>query len=402
MRYIFILMLVVSILGCRKFEDVFIKRNLKFVSIQLNAALSDSPDSSLIPYTAIDGELLHCTVDCNTSGFFAGSLWYMFELTGDQHWATNAKRFTESLAPMQYYAKSHDSGVMLFSSYGNAFRLTNSEAYKQVLINGAELLYTRFNKTMGSIKSWDDGNAMSGEKWQFPVSIGSLMNLDLLFYASKVSKNPKYREIAITHANTLLQNHFREDGSSCQVVDYDSITGIPLGQYTKQGLSNTSSWARGQAYGLYGYVLCFQETGDSNYLRMAEKIANYILTHPHLPFDHIPYWDFNAKDMENLPERNEKLHKFPNTPRDASAAAIMCSSLFKLSKLSLENKERFKDSAMWILASLSRDYKADKDKNKWFVLDHSVGDLPTNTEINVSLNYADYYYLEAMQCYRNY
>lgn len=315
-----------------------------------------------------------------TCGFPAGSFWNMYELTGDVFWKEVALENTLKLEGVQYRTNTHDLGFMVFCSYGNALRLTGNEEYKNVILQASESLLTRFKPTVGCIKSWDHGD------WQFPVIIDNMMNLEMLFWASEVSGDPKFREAAISHADVTLENHFRDDWSSYHVVGYDTITGQPVVKQTHQGLSDESAWGRGQAWGLYGYTMTYCETTDKKYLNAAENIAAFIMNN--LPEDMVSYWDFNDP-------------KIPEANRDASAAAITASALFKLSQLA-DDGQVYLDTANKILESLtSEKYRATGGTNGGFILKHSVGHKPKSSEVDVAINYADYYYLEALKRKRN-
>jgi len=311
-----------------------------------------------------------------TCGFPAGSFWYMYELTGDVFWKEVALENTLKLEGVQYRTTTHDLGFMVFCSYGNAYRLIGNEEYKDVILQASESLLTRFNPTVGCLKSWDHGD------WQFPVIIDNMMNLEMLFWASEVSGDPKFKEAAISHADVTLENHFRDDWSSYHVVDYDTITGEPIGKVTHQGLSDESAWGRGQAWGFYGYTMTYRETTDKKYLNVAENIAGFILEN--LPEDGVSYWDYNDPEI-------------PETNRDASAAAITASALFELSVLA-DDGQKYLDTANKILESLtSEKYRATDGTNGGFILKHSVGHMPKSSEVDVAINYADYYYLEALK-----
>lgn len=317
-----------------------------------------------------------------TSGFFPGTLWYIYEATGDSLYKKYAKEYTKRIESEQYTTDNHDVGFMLYCSYGNGFRLTKDPSYKSVLLNGAQSLSTRFKERVGLIRSWDDHK----DKWDYPVIIDNMMNLELLAWASKNSDNPKYVDIAVKHADKTLKNHFREDYSSFHVVSYDTITGQVAKRNTNQGYADNSSWARGQAWGLYGFTEMFRETKDLKYLLHAENIAKYLLNHPNLPKDKVPYWDYNAPDI-------------PNAKRDASAAAVMASALIELSQVTNDKvlSENCLTTAETILRTLTSDeYLADAGTNGLFVLKHSVGNMPINKEIDAPLSYADYYYVEAL------
>jgi len=316
-----------------------------------------------------------------TCGFFPGNLWLMYELSNDKFFKTEAIKYTEALDTVQYFTHTHDVGFMLYCSYGNAYRLTKKNKYKKVLHNGANSLISRYNKKVGCIRSWDFG------PWQFPVIVDNMMNLEFLMWTSKSTKDNKYRDIAISHANKTIQNHFRDDNSSYHVVSYDTITGEAIQFQTHQGYADDSAWSRGQGWGLYGYTFMYRETKNPEYLEQAEKIAEFIMNHPRMPKDKIPYWDFDAPNM-------------PHAPRDASAASLIASALLELSTLSVEGDKYFK-YAEDILKSLSTDeYLAKKGENAYFLLKHCTGNLPNNSEIDTTLNYADYYFLEALLRYK--
>jgi uncharacterized protein YyaL (SSP411 family) len=209
-----------------------------------------------------------------------------------------------------------------------------------------------------------------------------MMNLELLFAATKLTGDSSFYKIAVTHANTTMKNHYRPDNSSYHVVDYDTATGKAKAKQTAQGYSDESAWARGQSWGLYGYTMCYRFTKDKRYLEQAEKIAAFILNHPNMPKDLVPYWDFNAPNI-------------PNEERDASAAAILASGLYELSTYS-NNGKLYKEKANAIVESLTNNYRSAIGENKGFILLHSTGSRPSNTEVDVPLSYGDYYYLEAL------
>ena len=314
------------------------------------------------------------------SGFYAGSLWQASELTGDTVLLKLAREFTLPLEKEQFNGGTHDMGFKMMCSFGQGYRITRDSAYRDILIQSAKTLTTRFNEKIGSIRSWDHNK----DKWQFPVIIDNMMNLELLFWASKQTGDHLYYNVAVKHAETTLANHFRTDNSSFHVVDYDTLTGAVIKKNTHQGFSDSSAWSRGQAWGLYGYSMCYRETGIVSFLYQAEKIADFILNHPNLPADKIPYWDFDAPAT-------------PSRPRDVSAAAITASALYELAQFVPQKKDFYIRSAEQILNSLNNTYSSKPGENMGFLLDHSTGSFPHNSEIDVPINYADYYYLEAIQ-----
>ncbi len=336
-------------------------------------------DSLVVPRTINEvGSLRVVTGGDWTSGFFPGTLWYMYELSGAELWKEKAIAYTATLEKEQYNASNHDVGFRMFCSYGNALRISQDEAYIPVLVQSAKTLISRYYEGVGCIRSWDFNDSV----WQCPVIIDNMMNLELLFWASEQTGDSIYSEIAISHALTTLQHHFRDDFSTVHVVDYDTITGEVRQRNTHQGYSDESSWARGQAWGLYGYTMCYRFTRDERFLEQAENIAGFLLNHPNLPEDGVPYWDFNDPGI-------------PDVPRDVSAAAIIASALYELSAYS-EKGDMYESEADRILSSIWSNYRSAEGDNYGFILDHSTGNKPGGSEIDVPLNYADYYFLEAL------
>ncbi len=394
------LILITLFSSCNKKEKaVLSSEKIQFIKGQFENTLAVAKDPFKIPRTITkDGELVTVDIFDWTSGFFAGNLWQMYELTGEEKWKKEAAKWTEALDSIQYFSNHHDVGFMINCSYGNGLRLTGNKDYEKVMIQAAKSLSKRYSPITKCIKSWDYRKAWDGKtEWFYPVIIDNMMNLELLFKATLFSGDDTFQKIAIQHALTTMKNHYRADFSSYHVVDYDSITGQVLDKATCQGFTDESSWARGQAWGLYGFTMCYRYTKDARFLKFAENIAGYILNHPNLPKDMIPYWDYNVVDSGLTPEWNYDPSKYPVIPRDASAAAITSSALFELSEYSKGNQEKYRLAASKILESLaSPTYMAVPGNNKYFILNHSVGSIPHGVEIDVPLVYADYYFLEAL------
>jgi hypothetical protein len=340
------------------------------------------PDKFPKTWYSIAGKLETSNSGWWCSGFYPGTLLYMYEQTKDTVLYNEAIRMLDVLKSEQFNRNTHDLGFMMYCSFGNANRLQPSPAYKEILLNSARSLCTRFNPKVGCIKSWDS------KKPEFIVIIDNMMNLELLFWATRETGDSSFYKIAVTHANTTMKNHFRNDYSSYHVVTYNPETGAVQQKRTAQGAADSSAWARGQAWGLYGYTVMYRETKDPRYLEQANHIAAFILHHPNLPADKIPYWDYNAPGI-------------PGTLRDASAAAVMASALIELSHyVGKKESNQYFSTATAILQTLSGPvYKAAAGANGGFLLQHSVGHMPAKTEIDVPLSYADYYYMEAMKRY---
>ncbi|MCM5530137.1 glycoside hydrolase family 88 protein [Parasegetibacter sp. NRK P23] len=317
------------------------------------------------------------------SGFYPGTLFYLHEQTKNPVLEKELTRILKPLEKEQFNKTTHDLGFMMFCSFGNVYLKNPTPEYKQILINSAKSLASRFNPTVGCIRSWDSRNN------DFLVIIDNMMNLELLFWATKETGDSSFYNIAVTHANTTMKNHFRPDFSSYHVINYNATDGSVKQKKTAQGYSDASAWARGQAWGLYGFTVMYRATKDKKYLEQAEHIADFILNHPNLPADKIPYWDFNAPDI-------------PKALRDASAGAVMAAAFMELYKYTGKEKAKtYYNAGETMIRSLSAaPYNAAPGTNGGFILQHSVGHIPQGTEVDVPLTYADYYYVEAMKRYK--
>ena len=321
------------------------------------------------------------------SGFFPGELLYMYEYTKNEKWKKAAHRQTILLEREKNNRRTHDMGFKIYCSYGNAYRLTGDTVYRNVLIQSAKTLATRFNPVVGCIRSWDFDKMRRENpdepEWDFPVIIDNMLNLELLFRATRESGDSAFYKMAVSHAEKTMKNHFRKDFGTYHVVDYDSETGNVRQKNTHQGYNHESVWARGQAWGLYGFVMCYRETGKPEFLEQAKHIADFIFSNPNLPKDLIPYWDYNAPEI-------------PNEPRDVSAGACTASALYELAEYDKENAALHLKRADQIIENITKFYRADFRTNHGFLLLHGTGCKPLNAEIDQPLVYADYYFLEAL------
>jgi len=366
--------------------DKVIDESLAFSVQQYNlmtSVMKDKPDQ--LPRTLDDNGNLK-TADSRwwTSGFYPGTLWYLSEYSNDPKIREDAVSITARVEREKYTTNNHDVGFILYCSFGNGLRITGDTSYNEVLLTGAKSLCTRFRPNIGCIQSWGSNN-----KWQFPVIIDNMMNLELLMWAFKNSGDSSFYKIAVTHADTTIKNHFRPDYSTYHVVSYDTITGKVQVKNTAQGFADESAWSRGQSWGLYGYTMIYRETKLDRYLKQAEHIADFLLNNPNMPEDKIPYWDFSAPGI-------------PDATRDASAAAIMASALIELSGyVNPEKGKTYLNIAETQIRTLASPlYTAKPGANGNFVLMHSVGSIPADSEVDVPLTYADYYFIEAMMRYR--
>lgn len=336
-----------------------------------------------------DGSVHYCEVTDWRSGFFPGTVWYLYELTGDTALLPYARKYTEAVAEAQHLKWHHDVGFMVGSSFGNGLRLTGDSAYADAMIEAARSLSTRFRPHAGIIQSWDvdPGSEREAKGWTCPVIIDNMMNLELLFEATRLSGDSSFHNLAVSHADRTLKEHFRPDGSCFHVIDYDSISGEVAHRHTAQGCAHSSAWARGQAWAIYGFTVAYRYTGNPDYLQRATGTFEFMKNHPSMPADKIPYWDMDAPGI-------------PDEPRDASAAAVIASALYELSDcpVGADKSLSYREYADSIMQSLSSpEYTAAPGENGRFLLKHSVTSKPANVEIDVPLNYADYYYLEALK-----
>ncbi|MDL2221177.1 glycoside hydrolase family 88 protein [Parabacteroides sp. OttesenSCG-928-N08] len=315
------------------------------------------------------------------SGFFPGELWYLYENNSTAELKRYAEMYTDRVEPAKKLTGTHDLGFMLNCSFGNGYRLTQNPRYLEIMTEGAHSLATRYQPHLELIRSWD----FNRDRWQYPVIIDNMMNLEFFTSVSRMTGDQQFAEIANKHAMKTMEHHFRPDYSSYHVISYDTISGMPHIKQTHQGLADESAWARGQAWGLYGYVSMYRETGKKAYLNQALHIAAFMMNHPTMPEDKVPYWDFDDP-------------KIPEVPRDASAAAIMASALIELSQLVEDGTgQLYLDYAIAQVRSLSSpDYLAEPGTNGNFAIMHCTGHLPGNSEVDVPLSYADYYYVEAL------
>ena len=336
-----------------------------------------------LPKTFENGKVTYIPIDDWCSGFYPGSLWYLQQLTGNKDWGARAMRYTEMLDSVQYLKWHHDVGFMIGSSYLNGYRLCAHKEYVPVIVQTARSLATRFHPGAGIIQSWNTDRGWQSQRgWTCPVIIDNMLNLELLFEATRLSGDSTFHKIAVSHANATLAHHFRPNGSCYHVVDYEPVTGKVLRRQTAQGYDDESAWARGQAWTIYGYTVCYRYTHDRRYLQRAENTLHFILTNKNMPRDLVPYWDYDAP-------------KIPYEPRDVSSAACVASALVELD--SYLPGRGYRQLAIKMLRFLSTSaYRAKLGENGCFLLMHSVGSIPHNNEIDVPLNYADYYFLEAL------
>ena len=370
-------------------EKSFIDENIDFARAQLGNEIEviEASGKCLNPVTLKkDSSVYYCGYGDWRSGFFPGSVWYLYELTGDTALLPLAQKYTWAIEEAKNLTWHHDIGFIVNCSFGNGLRLTADPSYKDVMVQAAKSLSTRFREAPQVIQSWNVDKGWQSERgWECPVIIDNMMNLELLFEATKLSGDSTFYNVAVAHADRTLQEHFRPDGSCYHVIDYSIEDGTVRHRQTAQGYADESAWARGQAWAIYGYTVCFRETKDRKYLDQALKTFEFMKNHKNMPADLVPYWDLDAPNI-------------PNEPRDASSASVIASALYEICTYPVENPQSYKEYADKIMESLATaDYTAPLGENGRFLLMHSVGSIPHNSEIDVPLNYADYYYLEALK-----
>lgn len=383
----------VGLLSCSSAEktpDLDVNRQLSYCNVQLNKTLAVIGDTVLVPRNILTGQsdwnLVRVDITEWTVGFWPGILWYDYEASMQNEMKNHAIHYTELLKPLTTLpAYDHDLGFQLFCSYGNAYRLTGKEEYKQIVLNAADTLATLFKPKVGTILSWP--REVEPNNWPHNTIMDNMMNLEMLYWAARNGGDEKLYDIATKQAETTMKHQFREDGGNYHVAVYDTISGDFIKGVTHQGYADSTLWARGQAWAIYGYTMVYRETRDKEFLRFAEKVTDLYLSR--LPKgEYVPFWDFDAPNI-------------PNEPRDASAAAIVSSALLELSQIEDDkNKaDEYKAAAINMLIELSSDKYQSGDSASSFLL-HSTGHWPNGSEINASINYADYYYIEALVRYK--
>lgn len=386
-KFVIIPITLTFIVSCKTVLTSFnVKKELDYCAAQtLKTVNEKGKDSSFIPRSILKNsrEWRYVNYHDWTCGFWPGILWYNYEYSKDIKWKNEAERYCKALFPLvDSAAIDHDLGFQVFCSIGNGYRLTKDSVYKTVLLRAADTLSKLFNPKVGTILSWP--REVAGVDWplRHNTIMDNMINLELLFWASKNGGSKHLYDIAVKHAETTMRNHFRPDYSSYHVVVYDTASGEKIKGITHQGFSDTSMWARGQSWAIYGFTMVYRETRDQKFLSFAQKITDVYLKQ--LPDDLIPYWDFNDPAI-------------PNAPRDASAACIVASAMLELSTLVADKSKakEYQSKAEKMILSLSSENYQSRDINNAFLL-HSTGHKPNKSEIDASIIYADYYYIEAL------
>ncbi|MFB9052710.1 glycoside hydrolase family 88 protein [Formosa undariae] len=312
------------------------------------------------------------------SGFWPGVLWYNYEYTGDAEIKAAAEKFTAPIKTIAFTsAEDHDIGFQVYCSFGNGYRLTGNEAYKDIMLAAADTLATLYNPIVGSIHSWP-----SKQEYPHNTIIDNMMNLELLFWAAKNGGDKKLYDIANSHAEVTMNNLVRSDSAVYHLGSFDDKTGQFIRGVTHQGYADESMWARGQTWGIYGFAVAYRETGRADFLNTSIKLTEHYLNR--LPKDGVPFWDFDDPTI-------------PNAPKDASAAAIAACGLLELADLVKDDKlkEKYRHEAKRFVTALSSKAYFSGDENNALLL-HSTGHHPKGREVDEPIIYADYYFMEAL------
>lgn len=398
MKKIVFALCILGLCACapKKENTIDPNKELDYCAAQVNRTLNELRGEKGIDYTMTPRNIMDSLSTWHlrkvskeewTAGFWPGILWYDYEHTRDENIKQEAERFTESLEFLAYTpAYDHDLGFLVFCSYGNGYRLTQNPKYKEVILATADTLATLFNPTVGTILSWPR-EVDNGRFAPHNTIMDNMINLEMLYWAAKNGNNKSLYDIATRHAEVTMEHHFRQDGGNYHVALYDTATGRFIKGVTHQGYADSTLWARGQAWAIYGYTVVYRETGDKKFLRFAEKVTDLYLSR--MPEgDHVPYWDIDAPDI-------------PAAPRDASAAAVVASALLELCELEDDPQKAtaYKQAATNMLIELSSEKYQSRARKPSFLL-HSTGHWPNGSEIDASINYADYYYIEALSRYK--
>lgn len=381
---------VCSAVSCTEERERFrVECALDYCDAQIHRTLNElknaegRTDYTMMPRNIMDSlNTWHCRKVSEKewcSGFWPGVLWYDYEYTQNPKIREEAEKFTASLEYLsQRPPYDHDLGFLMFCSYGNGYRLTLNSHYKNVIINTANAYIDLYKPAVGALLSWPRHMEDYGGH---NVIMDNMINLEMLFWAAKNGGNPELYDVAVAHADKTMRYHFRPDYTSYHVAVYDTITGDFIRGCTHQGYDDNSMWARGQAWAIYGYTVMYRETQDIKYLDFVQKVTDVYLKN--LPEDYVPYWDFNDPAI-------------PDAPRDASAACVVASALLELSGYVSNRKNReYREAAVKMLESLSTSTYQCRNSKPAFLL-HSTGHKPAGTEIDASIIYADYYYIEAL------
>ncbi|MEU8732800.1 MULTISPECIES: glucuronyl hydrolase [Streptomyces] len=309
-------------------------------------------------------------------GFWPGTLWMAHLHSEDETFRTLALASARGLAPRQYDTSTHDLGFLFSPSWVTAWRLTGEAEWRDGALRAADSLLQRYNPRGRFIRAW---GRLSSPDNAGRVIVDTMMNLDLLAFASRETGDEKYLSAATEHARTTQRYFPRGDGSTPHVYDFDPDSGAPVGPGTVQGYSPASCWSRGQAWGVYGFTTIHRRTGDPAFLHTARRLADFATAA--LTEDHVPVWDYRAPQQ-------------PYDVKDASAGAIMACGLLDLAAVT--GRQGYRDTALRILTALARTCLTTDSDRAQAVVARCTRNRPAEDGVEISLPYADYYLLEGI------
>ena len=394
MKKLFFAALLGGLIACQQQQtaNIAVDQQLDYCAHQVQRSLETLRDSAGgYDYTMEPRNILQeqATWNCRRasaeewcSGFWPGILWMDYSYTKDEDVRKAAEGYTEALSFLGTQpVYDHDLGFLVINSFLKGYETTGSKSYKQTALAAADTLATLFNNKVGTLLSWPRHVKDYGGH---NTIMDNMINLELLFWAAENGGSSRLKDIAVKHAETTMKHHFREDGSCYHVAVYDTLTGAFIKGMTHQGYADSSMWSRGQSWAIYGYTMVYRYTQDARFLAFAQKVTDiYLKRLQETSNDWVPLWDMD--DPRGL-----------QAPKDASAACVVASALLELCQyVDTEKGKAYKDAAIHMLSDLSTDLYQSREKNVAFLM-HSTGHHPNGSEIDASIIYADYYYIEAL------
>lgn len=351
---------------------------------KLNKTIA-SLENNKFPHYTVNGKWFYEPYNKWIAGFFPGCLWELYSITGKEYWKNQATLYQEKVKENQNNNQTHDVGFIIFNSYGRAYELTSNPDYLDVVLKTSDTLSTRYSNVTKVIKSWN-----SCDLDDYKVIIDNMMNLELLWWSNKNKKNstiePKYDwyKIADSHATTTSKNHFRKDYSTFHVINYNQKrTGLIIYKGTHQGNDYSSTWSRGQAWAIYGYIISYKYSNNEEYFNIFEN--SYKIYKHKIKNDLVPNWDLDALDIKY---------------KDTSASAIVSCALLEISVL--KNNPTYFKEAKKILLELLKNYVSSADDDKFdAILLHGTSNFPKDL-YDQGLIYGDFYFIKAVNLYHQY
>ena len=313
-----------------------------------------------------------------TNGFWGGIMWLLYQDTGEERYREIAGISERKLEKCfdQYYGLHHDVGFMYLPTAVADYRLTGNEEGRRIGMHAANLLAGRFNPVGKFIRAWNQNEDNDTRGWAI---IDCLLNLSLLYWASEESGDPRFRQIAMMHADTVLANFVRPDGSVCHIVEFDPESGRMVKSYGGQGYGEGSSWTRGQGWAVYGFANSYTHTGKKEYLEAARKVADYCIAN-------LPESGIIPVDFKQPPE--------PAWEDSCAACVIACGLLEVARHVSDSEKEKYENAAVTILRAIA-DTRADWTENCDAIVQNCTGAYHS-PEHHFTMVYADYYFIEGL------